>query len=264
MTEKYEPHTGHRQRLRDRAAAEGLDSFEPHQVMELMLFYAIPRQDVSELAHELIRRFGSVAAVLRASREELMQVSGVGKRTAEWLMGLGETVDAYCNLRDDDQPHITSFANMQAFCRNHRRQMTAPAAYHVCMTPSGKILTFGKICDSLHWGDAMIFRKSIQEVLAAHARSVIVILFSGDGIPEPTGEDVRWAQDYAYLLQAMNTLLLDVVLVGEDSIVSMRQKGLYVSDEAVERRYGRIFRRYLREESDIYDEPEMPETDSGL
>lgn len=76
-------HKGHRQRLRDRAQREGLDAFDDHQVLELLLFYAIPRQDVSEIAHLLIRQFGSVKNVLSASIDELMRVKGVGRRVAE-------------------------------------------------------------------------------------------------------------------------------------------------------------------------------------
>ena len=95
--EPRDVHKGHRKRLRERAAREELDSFDAHQVLELLLFYAIPRQDVSEIAHTLIHKFGSVKNVLSAPMAELMEVKGVGRRVAEWLCGVGELVDSYCD-----------------------------------------------------------------------------------------------------------------------------------------------------------------------
>ena len=66
-------HEGHRKRLRQRARATQLEGFQPHEVLELLLTYAIPRQDVNPLAHALIDRFGSLSGVLDASAAELEQ-----------------------------------------------------------------------------------------------------------------------------------------------------------------------------------------------
>lgn len=263
--EKAGTHAGHRQRLRDRAAAEGLDAFEPHQVLELLLFYSIPRQDVSEIAHLLIRRFGTVGRVLRASAEELMEINGVGRRAAEWLTTLGEAVDSYCDLREEDRRYITSYRSAFNFCKKLRKQAGTPSVWHVCMTPSGSIRMVGQIFDSLQWGDAAVFRRSICEILTGNTRSVIVALFTGAEEPVPSQEDIKWARDYAFLLGSMNVLLLDVILVGEAGMLSMKQSGLYVNDGGTEKRYQRIFKRYLRE--DDAEEPEegqLPDTDSGL
>ncbi|MDD2433417.1 MAG: hypothetical protein PHX01_07000, partial [Clostridia bacterium] len=54
-------HQGHRQRMRTRYIKEGLDAFADHQVLEMLLFYCIPRRDTNELAHKMIREFGSLA-----------------------------------------------------------------------------------------------------------------------------------------------------------------------------------------------------------
>lgn len=263
--EKSGTHTGHRQRLRDRAAAEGLDAFEPHQVMELLLFYAIARQDVSEMAHMLIRRFGTVARVLHASREELMEISGVGKRTAEWLITLGETVDAYCDLREEDRRCITNFRSAFQFCKEYRDKVQTPSAWHICMTPSGSISMFSEICRSSQWGDAEVFRKSICEILTGNTRRVIIALFTGEENPEPTRTDIEWAKAYSFLFGNMNMLLMDVIFVGTDSMLSMKQRGLYENDQETKRQHWRILERYLRE-NDEADMPELdfPDTDSGL
>ena len=60
-------HDGHRQRLKDRFRQEGLDKFDEIQVLELLLFYAIPQRDTNPLAHRLLEHFGSLAQVLEAA-----------------------------------------------------------------------------------------------------------------------------------------------------------------------------------------------------
>jgi DNA repair protein RadC len=75
-------HKAHRLRLKERFLQQGLDGFEDHLVLELILFYAIPRIDVNGLAHELLNRFGSLHGVLDASVDDLRKVRGVGENAA--------------------------------------------------------------------------------------------------------------------------------------------------------------------------------------
>jgi len=86
---KHDPnestHGGHRARLKQRFLDHGLEDFEPHQILELLLFYSIPRSDTNPLAHRLLNRFGSLEAVFSATPEQLMQVEGVSEHTATLL-----------------------------------------------------------------------------------------------------------------------------------------------------------------------------------
>ena len=76
------PHVGHRERLRKRYLASGLDSFADHEVLELLLFQFLPYRDTNEIAHALIDKFGSLPNVLDATAEQLMTVKGISNVTA--------------------------------------------------------------------------------------------------------------------------------------------------------------------------------------
>lgn len=78
-------HAGHRRRMRQRFLTTGLSGFQDHEVLEFLLYYAIPRRDVNETAHLLLDRFGSLTGVLDAPEKELCQVPGVGPSTAHFL-----------------------------------------------------------------------------------------------------------------------------------------------------------------------------------
>ena len=78
-------HDGHRQRKKERFLAEGLGGFADHEVLELLLYYAIPRRDTNETAHRLLERFGTLQNVLHAHPRELEKVPGVGPNAAVLL-----------------------------------------------------------------------------------------------------------------------------------------------------------------------------------
>jgi DNA repair protein RadC len=88
-------HKDHRQRMLQRVLRQGLDQFEPHQALEVLLYFAVPRQDTNPLAHRLIDHFGSLAAVLDAQAEDLMRIPGVGERTAIFLSMMPELFNLY-------------------------------------------------------------------------------------------------------------------------------------------------------------------------
>ena len=75
-------HDGHREKMKQRFQTSGLDGFAEHEVLELLLFYAIPRRDTNVTAHLLMERYGSLAAVLGAPVEDLQKVDGVGHNAA--------------------------------------------------------------------------------------------------------------------------------------------------------------------------------------
>lgn len=78
-------HAGHRGRMRRRFLANGLEGFSDHEVLELLLFFALPRQDVNPMAHALINRFGSLPGALSAPAEELRTIYGVGPKVSRFL-----------------------------------------------------------------------------------------------------------------------------------------------------------------------------------
>ena len=78
-------HDGHRQRIKHRFRSDGLDNFDEIHVLELLLCYCVPRRDTNQLAHDLLKRFGSLSLVLEAPREELEKVPGVGENISTFL-----------------------------------------------------------------------------------------------------------------------------------------------------------------------------------
>ena len=106
-------HEGHRQRMLERLeSAEG--SLQEHELLEILLFNAIPRKNTNELAHRLLSTFGSLRAVLGAEMEELKAVPGVGESTAAYLRIIG-IFYARAQLKEPELPSAFSFAAFRPF-----------------------------------------------------------------------------------------------------------------------------------------------------
>ena len=92
-------HSGHRERVKNEFLSRGMDGWAEHRMLELLLFYAIPKRDVNDLAHDLIDRFGSLAGVMDANWEELSKIKGVGKHTALLIKMIPALSGQYLNSR---------------------------------------------------------------------------------------------------------------------------------------------------------------------
>jgi DNA repair protein RadC len=82
-------HKGHRSRMRAKLVAHGPRIFDTYELLEMLLYYAIPYKDTNPIAKRLLCRFGSLDGVLRASKEELMSVDGIGEKCADLIIRTG-------------------------------------------------------------------------------------------------------------------------------------------------------------------------------
>ena len=105
-------HKNHRKRLKARYERDGFDSFEEHNILELLLFYSIPRADTNPTAHNLISRFGSLYNVLSAPKEELVRTDGVGPASAELLHAVFDSVRS-ANVRKLCERTVDTYDRLQ-------------------------------------------------------------------------------------------------------------------------------------------------------
>ncbi len=85
MTKEDNLHKGHRQRLLEKLR-KSQDVLADHEILEILLFYALPRIDTNPLAHRLIKAFGGLKGIAKATRQELLAINGVGEKTADLLI----------------------------------------------------------------------------------------------------------------------------------------------------------------------------------
>jgi DNA repair protein RadC len=117
MSSPSNSHAGHRQRLRARFAENGFKGFHDYEILELMLFSAIPQKDTKPLAKRLLQTFGSLSRVLDAPVDETAKVEGCGVSIALFLQSLRSLFAAYSedSVRQD-AARLTTMSGLWSTC----------------------------------------------------------------------------------------------------------------------------------------------------
>ena len=218
-------HDGHRQRLIQRFLEEDLDNFEPHNVLEMLLFYAIPRKDTNELAHVLIDTFGSLKGVFDAPYEELIKVTGIGPNTAALLKLVPSLTRTYYSSDARSIILDTSEKSGEYFLPYYIGQ-TEEVVRLACLDAGGKVISN----QILHRGSAnaaeVNLRKIVNIALRNNAMGVILAHNHPGGLPLPSEEDVATTKSIREALMPMGILLMDHIIVAGQDYVSMARSGI--------------------------------------
>ena len=218
---------GHRQRVKDRFRKEGLDEFDEVHVLELLLFYAVPRVDTKPLARSLLDRFGSLALVLEASHEELVSVPGVGENIATYLTLITAAGRYYQKCRSERPVILDSTAQYGSYLVDLFYGKRNETVYVLCLDAKCKVLC----CRKLGEGDAnsanVPVRRAVEIALNVNATTVILAHNHPSGVAIPSSEDVAATERLASALGAMDILLADHIIVADNDFVSMTQSRIY-------------------------------------
>lgn len=216
-------HDGHRQRMKNRAWEEGLTALAPHEVIELLLYYGIPRHDMNQVAHRLIDAFGSVQGVLSAEYEELIQIPGVGDRAARTLNAFSRAVHAYRRLKDQNVWQIVSRKDAVMYANdlfeNDRRVQT----WIALVNSSGVVAFERRLRTGAMWYNERIRQYIAERALLYDAHEVIIISRRGMDMPLPLLSDRRALIELAVSLEKIDVYIMDYIVVGRTKTISMRQ-----------------------------------------
>ena len=218
-------HDGHRQRSKRRYLALGAEGLEDHQLLELLLFYAIPRQDTNETAHRLIQRFGSLQGVLHAAPEELTSVEGVGENAAVLVRLVGDmALRARCSSLPQkvlNSPDRTGAYFMELLAGEKKEML-----YQVCLDAKGKLLTCRCISKGSVAASPVSVRQVVENALYAGASSIILAHNHPSGVALPSQQDLLVTRQIQEALSPLNIRLADHVVVADSDYVSMAESGL--------------------------------------
>ena len=220
-------HAGHRDRLRTLFLHTGLDGMSDIQVLELLLFYAIPRQDTNPLAHRLLDQFGSLSAVLDAPVDTLRQVPGVGQNAAALLHLVPCLCRRYLIDRGSFEQVLDSTEKAGSFLAPFFFGAREEMVYLLCLDAKCKVLD----CRMLSVGGINVasisVRKIVEAALACNATSVVLAHNHTSGVALPSREDEATTRQLRTALDAVGILLADHIIVADDDFVSMADSGFF-------------------------------------
>lgn len=223
-------HDGHRKRLRQRFLEEGLDHFTDVQVLELLLFYCIARQDTNPIAHRLLEHFGSLSRVLEAPVAELCKVEGVGENTAIFLRLVTQTGSFYLKDRAAQTKVLPTLESCAQFLQPFFYGQNVETVYLLCLDAKCKLLCCKKMSQGNVNSTEISIRKIVETALSANASSVLLAHNHPGGIAIPSYADIRTTLNVASALQAVDVHFIDHLVICDDDYVSLMQSGYLRSD----------------------------------
>lgn len=219
-------HDGHRARLRERYLNEGLDSFAPHEVLELLLFYAIPRADTNVLAHRLISHFGSFAAVLEADPESLCEVLGIGKKTAVFLNLLHSASNYYVKNRWGDRPALLNTTDAGNYVRAQIGERTSEVFLLLCLDSYRRVIRSVLVSEGTVSETPIQPRKLAETALRHRACAVILAHNHPSGVLHPSDDDLALTRSLCVMFESLGINVIDHIIVAGAGFTSLAERGL--------------------------------------
>lgn len=213
-------HAGHRERLRARFAENGLAGFAEHEVLELLLTYAIPRINTNPLAHRLLRQFGSLAGVLEASQKDLEAVEGIGPQASTLIALLLPLFRAYEQRKLIPRRQFSTYADIAAYCRTLFLGVGWEEFYVLSLDGDMRLLAVKRISRGTPTEVSVLPRLVLQELLQSQAAGAVITHNHPSGKAAPSQEDVDMTAIIEQLLAGVGIRLYDHVLVADGQTYS--------------------------------------------
>ena len=220
-------HDGHRDRMKKRLIEQGLDVFDDHHVLELLLFYALPRVDTNPLAHALLDHFGSLQAVFEAPAEELRKVKGIGENSLSLLKLIPEVSRRYSIDANKFDQILDSSEKAGQFLAARYMYERDEVVIVVCLDAKCKVICCRELFRGVANSAEISIRKIAELALAKNATSIIISHNHTSGIALPSIEDEITTKRLHSVLTSMGITLADHIIVADGDFVSMADSGLF-------------------------------------
>ncbi len=221
VDKKDNPHKHHRSRLRARFQKEGLRSFEDHNILELLLFYAIPQKDTNDLAHALLDKFGSLAAVFDAEIGDLCKVNGIGENAATLIKLIPQLSRAYLMDKDTRYPDFTDLHKLGNYLVNYFIGEKNEKLIAVLLNNKCEMIDILLVSEGTVNRTEGSVRKIAEAAFSKNAASFVVAHNHPDGNCTPSAADVSFTSNYRKIFGELGLPLVEHIVVGGVSYVGI-------------------------------------------
>lgn len=217
-------HEGHRDRIRQEFLQHGFDhNTPPHKILEILLFYCVQRADTNPIAHELIKKYGSVAAVLDAPVEELASFKGLSERSAVLLKLIMPTAQRYIYDKQSQKPAFTNLDSIGKYALGRFLGETKEKTAVMCLDTRGTMLEFAFLSEGEIDSVGLSNRALVKTVIGTNAVAAVLCHNHPNGVAIPSDVDVEITAQAAQILCGVGVQLIDHIIIADTDFVSMAQ-----------------------------------------
>ena len=218
---------GHRQRLRDKFLAQGIDAFTDAEIIELLLTFGTPRSDCKEAARELLARFGSLPAVLDAAPVQLQQVKGVGPKNIFALHFIQGVARRYLRQRVVGKEYVRSSREVADYLIHSMRGLQHEVLTVVFLDAAHAVLDATVVAEGTVTVNTIYPRELVKAALARNASALVIAHNHPSGSLTPSRQDSELTRSLYLVCSFMHLDLLDHLIIGAgDQVYSFADQGL--------------------------------------
>jgi DNA repair protein RadC len=217
---------GHRERLRERFLEGGAAALPDYELLELVLFRAIPRRDVKGLAKDLIKRFGSFQQVCAAPAALLTEVPGVKDAVVTELKLVEAAAQRFAKGEVAKKPILGSWSKVLDYCRTSMA-FSEREHFRILFLDRGNALIADEVQQTGTVDHTPVYpREVVRRALELSATAVILVHNHPSGDPKPSRADIEMTKTLADIASPLGIEIHDHIIVGRDGHASLKGLGL--------------------------------------
>lgn len=213
---------GHRERLRDRFRKGGAEALADYELLELILFRAMPRRDVKPLAKALIARFGSFAEVVGARPERLAEIEGLGEAAIVEIRIIEAAARRLAKSSIEKRPSMSSFAAVVDYCRTAMAFLDHEE-FRILFLDKKNFLIADEVQGVGTVDQAPVYpREIMRRALELGASALILVHNHPSGDPEPSTEDIYLTHQIIAIGKSLKIAVHDHLIIGKHGHASLK------------------------------------------
>ena len=231
-------HVGHRKRLRERAINGDLDSYQTHEIVEMMLYQANKRCDTNGIAHALLKKFGSLTGIINADVSELMSVKGVGENTAGIIKNYLAVFRRYKLEMIKNKKRLMTFTEVFNYAHTLLEESAREELVVICLDGSHEILNVKTWLGSVNKINVLA-REIVGFCYASKGVGVILAHSHPGAGARPSNDDLAFTKILHSALRSIDVSLLEHIIIGKDEYFSFHKQDLLLKyNEEYQKTFG--------------------------
>ena len=209
-------HSGHRKRVKANVIKNGFSQLEEHKLLELVLFYSIPREDTNELAHKLINHFGSFEEVFKADVDQLKRVDGVGDNTAVMIAAMGETFGRISKAKPPKKRVYKTAEDLKELAVSLLQGEKNEKVYLICFDAKKILKRYTVISEGDEVSSEINMKEVIKNLVDSDSSIAVLAHNHPTSSAEPSAFDIDSTRMVCVTLRKIGYALADHIIVGEN------------------------------------------------
>lgn len=212
-------HKDHRKRMRTRLLNSDRDTFEDHEILEMLLYYSVPRKDTNALAHTLLDRFGSFRGIIEADPKELMSIPMIAEHSVVFFSLISEFMRRYLCEEENNAVKYDTIEKIGEYFIKKYIGVNTETVYVMLLDNSLRLVECKKVHEGSVNSAGFDIRKIYQYATAKNVPNIVLAHNHPGGVAVPTSDDINSTVILVQGCEILGLNILEHIVVAGDKYI---------------------------------------------